>query len=214
MYSFLHISINSGIFNNTLKSLTLEPKLKFYNSYISSIISLTDLLETLILGLINEKPLNAYEIIKVLEYMNVKYWFNIADSTVYTTIKTLEKRDFILGAVKKDGNMPDKTVYTITEKGSIEYHDTLRNSILKLDYDTNIFSIVAFFIECLEKEEIKNLLKKRLEILNQYLTGIKQKNDNFEKEVSEVHVAKVKRMIDIVLAEISGAKRLLAVYKR
>ncbi|MGO0882410.1 PadR family transcriptional regulator [Clostridioides difficile] len=168
---------------------------------------------TMLLGLINEKPLNAYEIIKVLEYMNVKYWFNIADSTVYTTIKTLEKRDFILGAVKKDGNMPDKTVYTITEKGSIEYHDTLRNSILKLDYDTNIFSIVAFFIECLEKEEIKNLLKKRLEILNQYLTGIKQKNDNFEKEVSEVHVAKVKRMIDIVLAEISGAKRLLAVYK-
>lgn len=47
---------------------------------------------TMLLGLINEKPLNAYEIIKVLEYMNVKYWFNIADSTVYTTIKTLEKK--------------------------------------------------------------------------------------------------------------------------
>lgn len=96
--------------------------------------------------------------------------------------------------------MPGKTVYTITEKGSIEFHDTLRNSILKFDYDTNIFSIAAFFIECLEKEEIMNLLKKRLEILNQYLIGIKQKDDNFEKEVSEFHVANVKRMIDIVLA--------------
>lgn len=46
---------------------------------------------TMLLGLINEKPLNAYEIIKVLEYMNVKYWFNIAYSTVYTAIKPLEK---------------------------------------------------------------------------------------------------------------------------
>ncbi|MDB0439837.1 PadR family transcriptional regulator [Clostridioides difficile] len=155
---------------------------------------------TMPLGLINEKPLNAYEIIKVLEYMNVKYWFNIADSTVYTAIKTLEKRGFILGTVKKDGHMPDKTVYAITEKGSIEFHDTLRNSILKFDYDTNIFSIAAFFIECLEKEEIMNLLEKRLEILNQYLIGIKQKDDDFEKEVSEFHVANVKRMIDIVLA--------------
>ncbi|MCC0652514.1 MULTISPECIES: PadR family transcriptional regulator [unclassified Clostridioides] len=168
---------------------------------------------TMLLGLINEKPLNAYEIIKVLEYMNVKYWFNIADSTVYTTIKTLEKRGLILGTVKKDGNMPDKTVYTITEKGSIEFHDTLRSSILKFDYDTNIFSITAFFIECLGKEERKKLLEKRLEVLNQYLTGINQKDDDWEKEVSEFHVANVKRMIDIVLAEISGTKKLLTVCK-
>ena len=38
------------------------------------------------------KPLNAYEIIKLLNYMNVKWWFNIADSTVYSTLKTLEKK--------------------------------------------------------------------------------------------------------------------------
>ena len=46
---------------------------------------------TMLLGLIYEKPLNAYEIIKHLNYMNVKWWFNIADSTVYSTLKTLEK---------------------------------------------------------------------------------------------------------------------------
>ena len=46
---------------------------------------------TMLLGLIYEKPLNAYEIIKLLNYMNVKWWFNIAGSTVYSTLKTLEK---------------------------------------------------------------------------------------------------------------------------
>ena len=40
---------------------------------------------TMLLGLIYEKPLNAYEIIKHLNYMNVKWWFNIADSTVFRT---------------------------------------------------------------------------------------------------------------------------------
>ena len=45
---------------------------------------------TMLLGFIYEKPLNAYEIIKLLNYMNVKWWFNIADSTVYSTLKTLE----------------------------------------------------------------------------------------------------------------------------
>lgn len=111
---------------------------------------------TMLLGLINQKPVNAYEIIKELNYMNVKWWFNIADSTVYATIKTLEKRDFISGTIEKEGNMPDKTIYTITAKGKTELLSTLKRSILKFDYDTNIFSITAFFIDYIEPKERKN----------------------------------------------------------
>ena len=54
---------------------------------------------TMLLGFIYEKPLNAYEIIKLLNYMNVKWWFNIADSTVYSTLKTLEKKEFISNTI-------------------------------------------------------------------------------------------------------------------
>ena len=38
----------------------------------------------------------------------------------------------------------------------------------------------------------------------------KQDNNLWEKEVSASHVANLKRMIDIVNAEISGTKRLLS----
>ena len=38
---------------------------------------------TMLLGLISHQPLNAYEIVKTLDYMNIKYWFNIGTSTVY-----------------------------------------------------------------------------------------------------------------------------------
>ena len=37
---------------------------------------------TMLLGLITHQPLNAYEIVKTLDYMNIKYWFNIGTSTV------------------------------------------------------------------------------------------------------------------------------------
>ena len=47
---------------------------------------------TMLLGLIYEKPHNAYEIIKHLNYMNVKWWFNIADTTVYYKLKNIEKK--------------------------------------------------------------------------------------------------------------------------
>ena len=87
---------------------------------------------TMLLGLIYEKPLNAYEIIKLLNYMNVKWWFNIADSTVYSTLKTLEKKEYIIGTAEKVGNMPDRTVYNLSEKGKDEFISTLKASILSL----------------------------------------------------------------------------------
>ena len=96
---------------------------------------------TMLLGLITHQPLNAYEIVKTLDYMNIKYWFNIGTSTVYATIKTLEKKQYLVGEIQKDGNMPDKTVYSITEQGKAVFLETLRTSFLKFDYDTNIFSI-------------------------------------------------------------------------
>ena len=165
---------------------------------------------TMLLGLIYEKPLNAYEIIKHLNYMNVKWWFNIADSTVYSTLKTLEKKEYIIGTTEKVGNMPDRTVYSLSEKGKDEFISTLKASILQFNYDTNIFSIAAFFLNTLTPEEQQKLLQERLTVLQKYRTGIeKQVNPLWENEVSATHSANVKRMIDLVDAEITGINRLL-----
>ncbi len=165
---------------------------------------------TMLLGLIYEKPLNAYEIIKRLNYMNVKWWFNIADSTVYSTLKVLEKREMILGTTEKTGNMPERTVYSLSDKGACEFQDTLRKSITQFHYDTNIFSIAAFFLNKFTPDEQQVLLRERLRALEKYRDGIeKQVNPLWESEVPAVHSANVKRMIDLVDAEITGTTRIL-----
>ena len=76
---------------------------------------------TMLLGLINQRPLNPYEITKQLQIMNVHRWYNIANSTVYATLKVLEKKEYICGNIEKGGNMPDKTVYSLTDKGKQEF---------------------------------------------------------------------------------------------
>lgn len=169
---------------------------------------------TLLLGIIYDKPLNAYEITKLLNYMNIQWWFYIADSTVYTTLKNLEKRELITGTVEKVRNMPDRTIYSLTEKGQNELKDTIRKSIVQFHYDTNIFTIAAFLINILEDEEAIKLLKERLQILQSYLDGIrKQDNAAWAQEVPAIHVANVRRMTDIVEAEITGTQRLLSTYE-
>lgn len=165
----------------------------------------------LLLGILYEKPLNAYEITKLLAYMNINWWFNVADSTVYTTLKNLEKRGLIEGTIERVGNMPDRTVYSLTAKGKEELKETIKKSILQFSYDTNIFTIAAFFMDILEAEERKALLEERLNILQSYLAGIRKQNSKtWKQKVPDFHVANLERMTDIVQAEISGTKRLLS----
>lgn len=168
----------------------------------------------MLLGLINEKPINAYEIIKQLKIMNVKWWYNIADSTVYATIKALEKKEFINGISEKIGNMPNRIVYNITDNGKTEFFNTLRDCILKFDYDTNIFSIAAFFINVFSIEEQITLLQNRLRVLQAYKNGIENEITKLEKnETPIIHIANTKRMVELINAEISGANYILETIK-
>lgn len=164
---------------------------------------------TMLLGLISKTPLNAYEITKQLQIMNVQSWYNIANSTVYATLKTLEKKKYICGTIEKEGNMPDKTIYTITSVGEKELLATLRQSIISFDYDTNIFSIASFFIEQLDDR--KDLLSHRLILLNHYRDGIMKQLQSLENSISEIAFANIERSKFIVEAEIAGTEKLLSV---
>ena len=169
---------------------------------------------TMLLGLINKQPVNAYEIIKILESMNVKWWYNIADSTVYATLRTLDKKGLIVGASEKNGNMPFRTVYSISEKGIEELRDTLTKSILSFDYDTNMFSIAAFFLDFFDVKEQISLLENRIEVLKKYIAGIEKWISHPEdKETPLHHIITVERMASLAKAELSGTKKLLELLK-
>lgn len=167
---------------------------------------------TMMLGLINRQPLNAYEIIKVLECMNVKWWYDIANSTIYATLRTLDNKGLIVGVSEKNGNMPYRTVYSISDKGKMELKNTLTKSILSFDFDTNLFSIAAFFLDFFELDEQISLLKQRNIILTKYITGIE--NWILHEKDSTVpfsHIVIVERMADLAKTELSGTNKLIEI---
>ncbi len=164
----------------------------------------------MLMGLIQEAPLNAYEITKRLDYMNVRYWYNIADSTVYATLKTLEKKGFIYGEIEKAGNMPDKTVYSLTDSGLDALLESVRGAIISFDYDTNIFSIAAFYINVLEPAEQKTLLEQRIKLLSEYAEGLKKQMLVLRSDgLADYQLANLERLLGIIEAESSGSCKIL-----
>ncbi len=165
---------------------------------------------TMLLGLIHQKPQNAYEIIKALEHMNVKWWYDLADSTVYATLRTLDRKGLIAGVCEKNGNMPCRTVYSISDKGKEEFKNTLTKSILSFDFDTNLFSIAAFFLDFFEPDEQVSLLQQRAEILERYIAGIENWILHQEDPTLPfLHIVTVERMADLAKTEWSGTNKLL-----
>lgn len=147
---------------------------------------------TMLLGLIYSEPLNAYEIIKKLQYMRVKDWYEIADSTVYATIKSLEKKSLIVGKTQKDGNMPDKTVYTLTDTGLLELKKTLKTYIENFEYDLVPYLIAVFFIRVFDRQEAISILSNRLRYLKKANTEI----------LKQIETIKVQNLPDYVTVNV------------
>lgn len=173
--------------------------------------SMLSKVSTLILGIIEENPVNPYEITKVLEQIQVKDWFSVAASSVYATIKKMQKNGYITGETIKEGNMPEKTVYTITKNGKNVLKKTLIEFLLNTELDPVKFNIACMMLCHLEKDEALNVLKKRLLLLKGYDNGIKKhyKHEKDNHLIPYLGLTVIRHNIYLVESEIRITEELI-----
>lgn len=102
----------------------------------------------LILGVLMEQPMNAYEMQKVMDSRYIKRWTKISTPSIYRNLVTLCERGYIDGEVVKEGEMPQKTIYTINEKGKACFFDLMEKCI---DKPETVYLPFTAFIANIEK---------------------------------------------------------------
>ncbi len=85
-------------------------------------------IDLILLGLIKKEPQSAYDLQKSIDYRNISKWVKISVPSIYKKVIQLEKKNYIYSETQKLGNMPDKTIYHITDKGN-DYIDKLMLAI-------------------------------------------------------------------------------------
>ena len=126
------------------------------------VIRILSKLSNLVLGLLLKKPLNPYEITKLMERPEIQEWFPMNVSSIYTTIKNLNKKGYITGEIQDEGNIHRKTIYSLTEKGEKALENSLESGLESFNIQTNDFGISLFHICILDKDEAIKLLEKRI----------------------------------------------------
>lgn len=170
---------------------------------------------TIILGIIQKHPVNAYELIKMLSRFQLKDWYDIADSTVYATLKSLEKKQYITGKVQKAGNMPDKTVYSLTDVGTKEWNTAIKFFLTHFDYDLIPFMIASFFAESIGVDEAIKCLEERLAYLKKNSDGLTRQIEELEMETDIPYyvIGNVQHNALIVETEIAVTQQMITKYK-
>jgi len=138
-------------------------------------------IDLIVLGMLKKRPMSAYDIQKLVEYRNISKWVKISVPSIYKKTIQLEGKGFIKGENVKEGKMPEKAVYSLTESGQKEF-DRLMFEIASKPINIFLdFNAVIVNLDSLSEEEQKaciESIEKNIKTLKTYLeTNISEKEN-------------------------------------
>lgn len=129
-------------------------------------------IDLIVLGMLKKEELSAYDIQKLVEYRNISKWVKISTPSIYKKVIQLEQKGFISSRMEKEGNMPEKAVYSLTESGKAEFKKLMHELSKKPIHMFLDFNAVIVNLESMTKEEQRDCLDEiemNTDILLNYL---------------------------------------------
>lgn len=158
-------------------------------------------IDLIVLGILKKEPMSAYDIQKLVEYRNISKWVKISTPSIYKKTIQLEEKGFIEGKIAKEGKMPEKVIYSLTEAGEKEFNRLMFEISSKPIHIFLDFNAVIVNLDSLTKEKQKECIseiEKNVGILKNYLKENLQTKENLP-EIPETGMAVLRQQI--VLAE-------------
>ncbi len=125
-----------------------------------------NLLALSLLTLLTERPMYPYEMASMLRGRGKDQAIKINWGSFYTVVQNLEKYGFIEAVeVAREGRQPERTTYRITDAGSEELKDWLRELLRVPEREHTSFEAALGEAAVLPPDELIDLLRQRLATL-------------------------------------------------
>jgi DNA-binding PadR family transcriptional regulator len=163
--------------------------------------------ELLFLGLLMERPKHGYDI-KCQIKDELAPFISIDVNSIYYPLKKLEQSGLIKRSVGKEGNWPEKNVYSVTSKGKKRFNELINRSFLSIERPYFQINLSFYFLNYVDPMEVKRRLKSRIVRLNKVR---KHLIDLLERPLlSSGPLARIVRHdLDLCEAEIHSVTRLI-----
>ena len=142
-------------------------------------------IDLIVLGILKKESLSAYDIQKIVEYRNISKWVKISTPSIYKKVIQLEKKGFMKGDIVKEGNMAEKTVYSLTEEGEKQFEKLMLEIASKPVRIFLDFNAVIVNLDSLPKEKQKSCLTE-IENNMETLKGYIEENVSLKEHLPEI----------------------------
>lgn len=142
-------------------------------------------IDLIVLGILKKESLSAYDIQKLVEYRHISKWVKISTPSIYKKVLQLEEKGLIKSYTVKEGKMPEKAVYSLTEQGEQEFERLMLDISAK---SVNIyldFNAVIVNLDSLSPEKQKMCLTE-IERNVRQLKAYIEENIHLKESVPEI----------------------------
>jgi DNA-binding PadR family transcriptional regulator len=148
-----------------------------------------------------ERPMHPYEAATTLRQRQKHDSIRLNDGSLYAVVASLERRGLIEPQeTRREGRLPERTVYRLTGDGLVELHDWLTDLISTPVRDFTSFEAALSFLPALPPEAVAGLLRERVSRLEFDLAQAHGSRELIEKQgVPRLH--RVEEEFRIVLRE-------------
>ncbi|MHC1722190.1 MAG: PadR family transcriptional regulator [Aminipila sp.] len=113
----------------------------------------------IILGYLQNKEKSAYEMVKEFDVWNLTKWLKISNPSIYKNIIKLCDNGYLNSRTVKEGEMPEKTLYSMNEKGKLYFNELMEESSKNIGNIFLEFNAFLVNIENVPEEKRKEYLK-------------------------------------------------------
>lgn len=82
-------------------------------------------IDLIILGILYEKPMNAYEVARFVDEKHVQRLVKISQPAIYKNCKKLFQAGYLTGEKVRQGENPEKTIFKLSAKGKTYFHELM-----------------------------------------------------------------------------------------
>lgn len=162
--------------------------------------------EIALLGLLAEKPRYGYELDKTIETRGMREWTDIAFSSIYAVLRSLDQKGMVSASTEVAGNRVRK-LFSITKEGKKALKDALIGLIADPEPPKDPMMLALAYINAMPADDTARAFTARLKLLEETKTRLTAKMNENTKSPANVRLM-FERSLAGVEAEMEFAKTM------
>ncbi|WP_343208495.1 PadR family transcriptional regulator [Anaerolentibacter hominis] len=159
-------------------------------------------IDLIVLGILKNESLSAYDIQKLVEYRNISRWVKVSTPSIYKKVIQLEEKGYIKSNPVKEGNKPEKAIYSLTDAGEKEFEKLMFQIAAKpihifLDFNAVIVNLTSLAPD--RQKQCLSQIEDNVKIMKMYLEENISTKEN-KPEIPETGMAVLQQQYILVQA--------------